>query len=133
MPQIFKKIYLGLFFFFFPCIVSAQSYHWIENGVHHFSNFQKLPVQKNKSVSDNNSKSPFAITQKDIIEGPSKQSGKVPVKRRAVMKRKSPELLKAFEQAKIFREKKEAEQNKLPEKDKTPIQVKTPELEKLSE
>ncbi|GEM_PF-652588 len=38
-----KKFIVFMFLLFIPCIVNAEYYHWIEQGVHNFSNCQKPP------------------------------------------------------------------------------------------
>ena len=122
-----KKINIYIFLFFFPCILYAQSYHWVENGIHYFSNFQTPPAQKDEIVPGTITKDLSAAKEKD--KKPSKEplfvpanifppgkakkvigKNKIPVKRKVSLKEKSRERIKALKQKWAKEQKKLLEQ-----------------------
>jgi hypothetical protein len=74
-----KNIVLFILFLFFPCIAYAQFYHWVENGTHHFSNYQDKPMQKGKNTSPDKVNSFSFRLQKTGIKlmGPELAPGKI--------------------------------------------------------
>jgi hypothetical protein len=63
-----KKIIIIIFLSFFTCIVYAEHYHWVEKGVHHFSNYQGPPDQKDEIVTVTNIKKSFVVTKKPRVK-----------------------------------------------------------------
>jgi len=47
-----KKFIVFILLLFWPCIVQAGYYHWVENGVHYFSNCQKPPGKRGSFTLD---------------------------------------------------------------------------------
>jgi len=44
--RIMKKLIIFILLSLLPCMAHAKHYQWVENGIHHFSNFQKPPGQR---------------------------------------------------------------------------------------
>ncbi len=47
-----KKFIVLILLLFWPCMVQAGYYHWVENGVHYFSNCQKPPGERGSFTLD---------------------------------------------------------------------------------
>jgi len=144
-----KKTLICFFFLFFHGILYAQHYHWIENGTHHFSNYQTPPLQKGKILSDKPFKENSAVVPESGTTSPdpwldsdemglSGQTGKKTIKPNRSLKRKirvkgvTSVSEKSFEQAKEPVQAKESELEKAPVQMKEAVKTKAPELEKES-
>jgi len=49
-----RKFIVFIILLFWPCIVQAGHYHWVENGIHYFSNCQKPPGERGSFTLDRN-------------------------------------------------------------------------------